>query len=73
MHQYPLYNAGPRVRKDIKHQVMGLSLRTSMQSHVQVLWRMVQATYQHDLDCSLYFNPVTYEFLNNTCTFERKK
>lgn len=71
--QYPLYNAGPRVRRDLKNHSMAFSAKTSIQSHVKVLSRMVQATYQHDMKCDFLFNPLSLKFLEHNCTIQRIK
>ncbi|CAI7783353.1 unnamed protein product, partial [Closterium sp. NIES-53] len=69
---YPLYGVGPGLRQDIMAEYISMSLHAQVESRIEMAWKIVQTHYTHVMDCSVAFNPVNLQYLNDTCVFKRK-
>eukprot|EP00475_Leptophrys_vorax_P023179 TRINITY_DN3164_c0_g1_i2.p1 TRINITY_DN3164_c0_g1~~TRINITY_DN3164_c0_g1_i2.p1 ORF type:complete len:409 (-),score=-7.63 TRINITY_DN3164_c0_g1_i2:412-1638(-) len=69
---YPLYGVGPGLRDDIMGEYVAVNVRAQLRSHVEMAWKVVQTKYTHLMDCTVSFNPVNLQYLNDTCIIKKK-
>ncbi|CAI5519355.1 unnamed protein product [Closterium sp. Naga37s-1] len=65
---FPLYAGGTFMRADMAEQFVPLKLNATLNSHVDVLWKIIQPKYAQLLECVVHINPASLQYINDTCT-----
>ncbi|CAI5982757.1 unnamed protein product [Closterium sp. NIES-65] len=65
---FPLYAGGTFMRADMAEQFVPLKLNATLNSHVDVAWKIIQPKYSQLLECVVNINPASLQYINDTCT-----